>query len=277
MATQTVYFRGSYAQAREISQRLARIIAGQSDDAIGIARGVNLAIGVAALSDIKADFVRKARGGTGEDGVKWPPLSQKYLAYGRRFGPGEKAALKKAAGLGRANRFGVGENTGLLTAAQLKRWKSIFRQVMLKAALSMGETEAKAKAAAIAWATLKREGAKTKLEVFGNRQVEILRDTGILLNSLSPGQLGGGALPTSYNGPTDEGGDMQILRTVRDGVFVGTTVPYAGVHQHGSTTKNIPARPFLPRSVPAKWLARWNRVANQALAVGAKILYERSK
>ncbi len=155
-----------------------------------IVQGVFLAIGFAALSDIHADFVRKARGDVGEDGNKWPRLSPKYLAYGRRFGPGEQSRLKAAAGLGRANSKAPGGNSGLLTASQLKRWRQIYGTRLARFAASMPLAQAKAKAAAIAWATLKAEGAKTKLEVYGNRQVEVLRDTGILLNSLSMGQMG---------------------------------------------------------------------------------------
>lgn len=209
MATHTVYFRGSYDEAKAISRRLASIMAGEGKDGTDIARGVNLAIGSAALSDIKADFVRKARGGTGEDGVKWAPLQPATIA-GRRA-----------------------------TKQDL------------------------------------RNHAKGKV-LLSQRQVEILRDTGILLNSLSPGQLGGGAFPNSYSPPNGEGGKEQILKTVADGVQVGTTVPYAGVHQHGAPSRNIPARPFLPHKIPDKWAARWLRVANQALAVGARLLFERA-
>jgi len=70
------------------------MLIGQHPDEQGIARGVFFALGVAALSDIKSDYVRKARGETGEDGTRWPPLSPKYLAYGRRFGKGEQNLLQ---------------------------------------------------------------------------------------------------------------------------------------------------------------------------------------
>lgn len=277
MATQVVYWRGSYEGARDVSRRIARLLAGDtSAGGADIARGVNLAVGVAALSDIKADFIRKSRGGTGEDGEQWAPLSREYLAYNRRFGAGEKSKLKKAAGLGKEHRFGTGQNKGLLTAAQLKRWNGVFSGVYRKARMSMGEAEAKAKAAAFAWADAKRHGARTMLDVFGNREVEILRDTGVLFNSLSPGELTGGALPTGYSPPGGQGGSEQILKTIATGVHVGTTVAYAAVHQHGSKKKNIPARPFLPRVVPASWAARWVKVANRALIVGARLLFQRA-
>ena len=287
MSSTTVYFRGSRDEARRIIRGLGPILSGRSPDPLGIAQGVFLAVGFAVLSDVKADFVRKSRGETGEDGVKWPPLSPAYLAYGRRFGRGEQTALKKAAGLGGTHRYAPGGAKGLLTAEQLKRWRQVYSRVLHRLMLSMhaekwsldtdaeiqasrfttGEGGAKSKAAAIAWATVKAEGAKTKLEVYGHRKVDILRDTGILLNSLSPGQLEGG----DYRPPTAEGGEQQIMRTIGNGVVVGTSVPYAGVHQHGSQKHGIPARPFLPERVPDVWAARWAEAATLALAAGMRL------
>jgi hypothetical protein len=271
----TVYFRGSREQAQQLARRLALILTGREPDTQHIARGVYLTLGFAALSDIKADFIVKARGGTGEDGNKWRPLKPSTIAYGRRFGPGEQSRLKKAAGLGKANRFGIGQNTGLLTAAQKKRWQQIFGTRLQRFLLSMSPKEAKAKAAAIAWTILKREGAKTKLEVFGNRQVEILRDTGILFNSLSPGELTNPGPAAVYTPPSSDGGAAQVFQLLNNGVIVGTNVPYAGAHQNGNAAKGIPARPFLPNGEPPDlWEQRWLDAGLQALEVGARMLYE---
>jgi hypothetical protein len=250
------------------------MLVGREPDSLGIARGVFTAIGFGALSDIKDDFVRKAKGGTGEDGNTWPPLSPKTIAYHRRFGPGEKAALKKAAGLGKGNRHGPGGQPGLLTAQQRKRWNAIFASRLSRLLLSMPAPAAKARAAAIAWATLKREGAKTMLEVYGNRKVEILRDTGVLLNSLSPGEITGDGSGIQYKPPSDNGGDRQVFSLFDSGVIVGTTVAYAATHQEGDPARNIPARPFLPtRGVPSIWLERWRDLGQAALAAGARQLY----
>ena len=274
MTTETVYFRGGRQMARQLAYRLVSMVTGREPDSLGIARGVFTAVGFAALSDIKADYVRKATGATGEDGVTWPPLSPKTLAYSRRFGPGEKAALKRGAGLGKAHRHAPGGQPGLLTAQQLKRWKGIYASRLARLMLSLPAGQAKARAAAIAWATVKREGARTMLDVYGSRKVDILRDTGVLLNSLSPGEISGTGPSVTYRPPDTDGGAQQVFALFASGVIVGTTVPYAAVHQEGDPAKGIPARPFLPtHGVPDIWSERWAAVGQQALTEGAKQLF----
>lgn len=263
-----IYFRGSRQLAKQLARRLLLVLTGREADRQNIARGVFLTLGFAALNSIKQDFLVKSRGGTGADGVKWPPLTKEYLAYGRRFGTGEKAALKKAAGLGKQHRFGTGGNTGLLTAAQQKTWNKIFGSRLARLSLSMPIRAAKTRAAQIAWAELKRQGAQTKLEVFGNRQVDMLRDTGVLFNSLSPGQLDNPGPNATYSPPSGDGGSDQIFQLQSAGVIVGTNVAYASAHQDGK-------RPFLPKDqVPESWEQDWLDAGTQALAVGARMMYE---
>ncbi len=84
--SEAVYFRGGRKEAARVVRALVGSLTGRVAAQPEIVQGVFLAIGFAALSDIHADFVRKARGDVGEDGNKWPRLSPKYLAYGRRFG-----------------------------------------------------------------------------------------------------------------------------------------------------------------------------------------------
>jgi hypothetical protein len=227
------------------------------------AKSVFNAIGFVALSDIHEDFVTKSRGGTGEDGVRWPPLSPEYLAYHRRFGPGEKAALKRAAGLGKGHSKGVQGKSGLLNSAQQKQWYAVYNRTIAWAAQRFDIAKAHHIAAGHAWNVVKAGGAKTMLEVYGTRQVDILRDTGVLLNSLSPGYFDG----EEYTKPTVEGGDQQIFRPIADGIVIGTSVPYAGAHQDG---KGVPKRPFLPERVPDSWIQRWANVGIQAVAVALR-------
>lgn len=253
-------FHGRKEDARRAVAELIGQLTGKSPDRGGLARSVFYAIGFQAISDVQEAFIVKARGGTGEDGIKWPPLSKAYLAYGRRFGPGEKAELRRAAGLGRGNNRGIGKNSGLLTAAQQKRWRQVYSQKLAWLASRKPINEAKAIAASIAWNTIKQEGAKTKLEVYGNRQVDILRDTGILFNSISPGYFDG----SNYEKPTGEGGDQQVFMPLTDGIVVGTTVKYAAAHNDG---KGVPKRQIFPEKVPPAWMERWTKVGMQAVSI----------
>lgn len=255
------HFRGSTNDARAIVRDLVASLTGRALSS-QLAKGVFLAVGFAALSDIKDDFVRKANGETGEDGVQWAPLSPEYLAYQRRFGPGEKSAVKKAAGLGKQHSKGVAGNKGLLTTEQQKRWNQVFASRLARFLLSLPVGEAKARAAQIAWATLKREGAHTMLEVFGSRKVQIQRDTGVLLNSLSPGEISGGPQSVVYTPPSAPGGELQVVEAISNGVVVGTNVPYAAHCQR--------QRPFLPENVPQNWRERWSLAAKQAIAIATR-------
>jgi hypothetical protein len=172
---------------RIIKDRVAQLVRALVTDASSdpdAERAVNAA-GISLLNTIKREFVVKSRGGTDSAGIKWKPLSKKYLAYGRRFGPGEQAKLRKAAGVGKGHRHGIGGNTGLLTASEKKLWTAIFASTMFRLIRKgIPESQAKSQAAKAAWSVLKSRGAKTKLEVYGNRKVEIMRDTGTLFNSL---------------------------------------------------------------------------------------------
>lgn len=255
-----VYCRAGAQEARKIIRRFLAMLGGhvQADQ---LAQGVFFAIGLEALSDIHADFIRKAQGGVGEDGASWPRLSPKTLAYSRRFGPGEQAGLKAAAGLGRANRLAPGGNKGLLTVAQLKRWRQVYSQHLARLVMMYPLAQAKSIAAGIAWNKVKAEGAKTKLEVFGNRPHEPLRDTGVLLNSLSPGYLIWG----EYHKPIRDGAEFQIFQSLENGVVVGTNVPYAKTHNEGDRSRGIPARPFIPTVVPARWIQGWADVGIKAV------------
>lgn len=199
----TVTFRGSRAELTRLLRLAAAIAAGRVSDPTGVALGLQLRVGVAALSQVEQDFVVKSRGGTGVDGVRWPPLTRATIAA-RRVTPGER----KAAGIkGRRVR-------GLLTPAQDRRWRAIFASRLARLRL-LGVPGAKGIAARIAWAVLKSEGAQTRLAVFGGRQVDIGRDTGRMFRSLSAGV---------EDRPSGEA--EQIFRAFPGRVIVGSNVPY---------------------------------------------------
>lgn len=256
----TVAFNGARNEAARIIRALLASLTGYHRTEA--ARSVFIAMGIAALTEVHQDFIVKARGGTGADGVVWKRLSPKTLAYSRRFGPGEQAQLKRDAGLGRGNRLAPGGKSGLLTAAELKQWRQIYASRLTQYAATMPLSEAKAKAAAVAWIVMKQRGAKTKLEVYGHREHEVLRDTGILANSLSVGMISG----DSYQRPTVEGGEYQIFQLLENGVIVGTNVKYARAHHEGMN--GLPKRPIVPEdgAMPIAWLEHIIDAGMRALA-----------
>ena len=225
-----------------VVRALVASLTGREDPAPEAQR-VFIVLGIAALTDIHQDFIRKARGQAGADGTRWPKLSRKTLAYSRRFGPGERARLKRDHGLGRGHRHAPGGKNGLLSGAQLRQWRGIYASNLKRLATQVPLDEAKRRAAQIAWAVMKRRGAKT--------------NTGVLANSLQPGQITGG----SYTAPP---GEDQIFRLLRNGVIVGTNVPYARTHQLG--LRGVPRRPIVPDNVPSRWVEGWARTAVGALA-----------
>lgn len=92
---QTLYFRGSHDQLRGLLHSLPAVLAGKAPDPAGLVRGVQLRVANAWLSQVQQDFLVKARGGTGKDGVKWPPLAPATIAARRRTAK-EVAEFNKA-------------------------------------------------------------------------------------------------------------------------------------------------------------------------------------
>ncbi len=203
------------AQVKDLARRFVSAVAGRVSGWADLVYGVNLRMGMAQLSTIQQDFVTKARGGTGKDGIKWAAL-QKATIANRRPAPRKKKGERPR---------------GLLTSAEDRRWRQIFARTKawLVAKHGLGEGAAAGRAAQVAWAQLKASGAKTKLDVYGNRQVEILRDTDLTLLSLAPGV-------TSPD---------QVLRLEPGTVIVGTN---RMVWHHTGTKRGLPARRFWPES-----------------------------
>ena len=182
-------------------------------------------IGLVSLGRIKQAFVEKARGGTDEAGDRWKPLSPKTIAY-------SKTRSRGAGGRTRTEKKRDAFPSQALTKKQNERWWDLYRQGL---AIFKGN---KASAARRAWAILKGEGATTLLQKYGGRQVEILRDTGLLLNSLSPG----------YKGPE------QVFRIDRNSVIIGTNRKWAAAHHRGVPGK-LPQRRLWPPT--SKWPQTW--------------------
>ena len=244
-----IRFRGTRQELRRLLNAFVGSLSGRTGAYAPYVRGIKQRIGMVALASIQEAFIAKAAGGVGEDGITWTPLKKQTVAN-RRLGPGDKGLMK---GYGAHNgRDVLGRiKRGFLTPAQDERWRKIFgsRKAEFINRHGMGDAEAAAHAAQIAWATLKSEGAKTKLEVLGNRHVQIGRDTGRLFNSLSPGTND----PESHAllAPAPEAPEPadRVLREEPGAIVVGSNVVYAG-RFHAQ-------RPLWPADgLPAAWADR---------------------
>lgn len=221
MSEAVIYLRASRAVIREIVRTLPRETVGGSTTA----GSIMARCGTVLLGRIRRAFIVKARGGTDEAGDRWAPLKPQTIAY------------SKTRSRGRGGRLQIERRRGArpsqaLDSRQSERWWDLYRQ-----GLRIFNND-KASAAKRAWAILKREGARTLLDKYGHRQVEILRDTGLLLNSLSPGVS------------TID----QVFRIYRGEVIIGTNRKGASAHHNGVRGK-LPKRRLWPP--PNKWPSAW--------------------
>lgn len=244
----TVTFRGRRSEVRDM---LEKTLASTNGDSEGVLYGLKLRVGQALLSQIHQDFIIKMHGGTGFDGIKWKPLSPKTIAQRR-----VSSADRKEAGLTRANR-----NRGLLTAEENRQWKQLFVSKLARLRLDMPDKDAKGIAAAHAWTVLKYLGAKTKLAVFGNRKVDILRDTGELLRSFSPGVA-----------DHPSGAEGQVFRLEGNVVAVGSNKK---PQHHKGIPGKLPARPFWPLDdvIPEPWWPAIRIAAVNGMHTAARLLF----
>lgn len=175
---------------------------------------------------IHDEFMVKSRGGTDSSGIKWKELSKRTIAYR----PTSRGDSKR---YGFRNYMG---SRGLLTPSQEKRWQAIF-------AYNIRRGKDAKEAAKLAWGILKSQGAKTKIEVLGGREVSIQIITHRLEMSLRPGKVVG----DQYI-PSNE----QFYRIEGTSLIVGTTVPYSQrLHEE---------RPLFPSDI-TPWINRAKTLA----------------
>lgn len=232
-----ITFNGTHKELQRLLYAFIGSISGRTGAYAPYVRGIKLRVGMVALKCIQEAFIEKASGGVGSDGVQWVPLKKETIAS-RRIGAGDVLPLKNLGITKRKFGYGARKQSGrdldikgrlkraFLTDAQDRRWRLIFatRKRQMMAQFGMSDEASSARAAQIAWSMLKAEGAKTKLEVLGNRSVQIGRDTGRLFASLSPGITNPESSPLTAE---PEVGEDTILREEPGGVIVGTNVEYA--------------------------------------------------
>ena len=179
MADNVIYVTGTRQDVRQALRQAIAMAAGLEGGDREAADGMQIRLGMTALANIREAFVVKSAGGTDAAGLKWKQLSPKTIAYSRRH-PGVPRSAQRAG-------F---RPSWMLSEKQRLRWWELYRSSLARFRGDM------ARAAKMAWAIIKGEGAQTLIGKYGDTPVMILRDLGFLLNSLSPGVLPSSGRPT---------------------------------------------------------------------------------
>ena len=240
----TIHVRATREQVLAILRQVPAIASGHGQSAAGLQQALLIRMGLALLGRIRTAFIAKARGGSDESGLRWPPLKKTTIAYSRRH-PGVLFPGKLRAPFA---------PSWMLTKEQRARWWSVYRSVGGRAPAGApyhARGAPRGWGAAIAWMVLKREGAKTLLSEYGGTKVEILRDKGLLLNSLSPGVVVG---QQALSAPPKV--ENQVFDLGRGEVIVGTNRKFAATHHRGIPGR-LPQRRLWPE--PSRWPQNWWR------------------
>ena len=245
-----VLYTGESSALRAKLLRLGPILSGKEPDIGGIGEQVSTALGMWFLAEIRIDYIRKSDGVQGEIGGTWKPLSRMTIEnrrQGHKFLAAEKA---------------FNEREAIVRAEQQR----IFERL----AMSIPKNEAMARSKVLAEEYATQKTRTTYVESRSAMKIQILRDTGVLLNSLSPGQV---TSDGRYVVQVVPGSDKQIFEPVAGKVTVGTNVAYAADHQDGVPSRRLPARPFFPRKgeqIPERWWERAHDAVNMALEAALK-------
>lgn len=236
-ADRVIHVQASRRQVVSALRRVPRLVSGRTG-AGGAVQALQVRVGLTVLGLIKEAFLVKAQGGTDAAGERWRPLAPSTIAYNRRH----PLLTKKKSWLPvKVVRSGFAPSFAL-TDKQRERWWELYRRGLAR---YKGD---QSHAAAVAWHVVKKEGARTLLEMYGDAKVEILRDTGLLFNSLTPG-----ADPdTAPRSPPRV--KHQVFRPGSGEVIVGTNRKWAWTH-HKGVPGRLPQRRLWPD--PGKWPAFW--------------------
>ncbi len=244
----TIHVTATRAQVVRILNDLPRLLNGSPGGAGGFVRALQVRVGLSILERIKDAFLVKAAGGTDAAGDSWPPLKPSTIAYGRA--------------LPRKRPFWQTHPSHALTPKRRDRWWQLYYGFKAK---FRGN---KRRAAATAWVVLRTEqpGIRTLMDKSKGKQVEILRDTGLLLNSLSPG------VPADTAPMSPPKVRKQVFRCTPGVAIIGTNRKGAAKHHEGDPPR-FPQRRLWPE--PSRWPAEWwsDAVGQLRQGVLAVILY----
>lgn len=254
MADTVVHVRASRQRVLDYLRSLPSVLSGKTADSDGLTRGPALAFTHAVLTDLRKDYLLKAHGGAGEDGVTWPALSPITVAMRKQERPA--ADVLTAQQSTRERRGAQQQNRQRVYNREKKRLEK------LGLAENLAAQQAKRKAQ---YARLPR--------LTGN--VPILIDTGRLLAANSPGMLGGTGLTVTYQpvvSSVSEAGDQRV--DVMPGtITIVCAVPYGYFHQEGH---GVSERAFQPKNgLPQKWMDAATDAFAENLAAGLATVFAR--
>ena len=134
------------------------------------------------------------------------------------------------------------------------KWAPLKPETIARRKRSKGDVAAGKRARKAAAASGQKR--PTNVDLHGGRQVDILRDTTRLFQSLTPG------VDDRPSGAAD-----QVFQTPPGSVIVGSNVPYAAAHQNGNPAKNLPPRPFLPvgNAIPSAYQPALDRALERGV------------
>lgn len=214
----------------DLLHSLPAVLAGRLPDPHGAAKSIQRRMGVQLLSLVQQDFVTKARHGVGAGGIRWQELAPSTIER-RALSKGDRKALTKKA------------RKSELTPAQQKLYEKEYRQRLASLKLrGLPHDQATALARAQTHNVVRGQGGqiKTRREILGGREYEILRDSGKLARSLVPGD---GTMPPPG----------QIFEMPPGSITVGTKEK---AWHHKGIPGKLPARPFWPETLPDDWLQK---------------------
>jgi len=226
-------------------------ISGSKSDTHSIGRVFWSAFVRRLYSKIHESYAIRSEGGTDELGNKFLPLKKKTIAQ-RPIGKGNLGGLgltKKKSGTALRNR-----ERGLLSPEENLAWKRKYSIVLASLQRRMGTDRAKKIAASVAWNYVKSNGAKTKKELLGNRDVLIMRVTDSIFNSLKPSEGSDYSYRPNKN---------QIYNRVNNKLEIGTKIEYAKYHNN--------SRPVIPKDIDP-WI---EEARDHAMEIVKKYIVER--
>lgn len=258
-------FHGTKSQLYREIRRLVRVLSGKEPDPNRLTEGLLTRMGLTLLGKIQDAYVEKSEGRADQMGIQWPPLSPVTLALRNRSSSGPKMVEKMQRALA-----SISNQRRTLIAIHYERLKALYTAEEHRSDWMLGKFLSRHGASARKHARFllekmqpyisKTRYEKLKKDLAGPHKADrahrmalvgafamILRDTGRLLNSLSP----------QINSPDRE------MRVMPGSIGVGSNVFYFKFHDSDRPRKlkkdgtpKLPRRQILPdrqHPMPSSW------------------------